>query len=61
VRPSGVWDRNGRSVRGDVLEALVEKDLLAIGRYVTSYTLIDVCYQVLRVSGVLFSLKVEAS
>jgi hypothetical protein len=45
VRPPGVWDRSGRSVRGGVLGALVEENLLAIGGYGTSYMPIDACYQ----------------
>jgi hypothetical protein len=45
VRLSGVWDRNDRSVRDSVLEALVEEGLLAIGRYSISCILIDACYQ----------------
>jgi hypothetical protein len=44
VRLSGVWDRNDRSVRDSVLEALVEEGLLAIGRYSISCILIDACY-----------------
>lgn len=45
MRPPGVWDRSRRSVGGGVLGALVEENLLAIGRYGTSYTPIGVCYQ----------------
>lgn len=37
MRPRGVWGRSGRSVGSGVLRALVEEDLLAIGRYRTSY------------------------
>jgi hypothetical protein len=48
VRPPGVWDRSGRSVGGGVLGALVEENLLAIGRYGTSYTPTDVCFQILE-------------
>jgi hypothetical protein len=44
VRLSRVWDRNDRSVRDGILEALVEEGLLAIGRYSISYMLIDACY-----------------